>query len=167
MAGAASARKSRTGCNSWLPPSRGLKPLPEPCGRGVTARDWSAGSTGGHWCREDYYDGYVEKKSDGGAAVSATARKDRCRRSDHWRRTNHVCSLSIAIDHLLYTKFTELHNNALRTCERLATLTARHVARASEVCRCTNCGGIEDVSFNVLKIKFAANVAMNFGAVSR
>ncbi|KAH6930052.1 hypothetical protein HPB50_008166 [Hyalomma asiaticum] len=68
-------------------------------------------------------------------------------------RAYRVCGLHIAIDHLLYKKYLEQDGDAVRTRERLSTLIAGHVARASEVYRHTNFDGVNDVSFVVHKVQ--------------
>ncbi|XP_072144444.1 disintegrin and metalloproteinase domain-containing protein 10-like [Dermacentor andersoni] len=68
-------------------------------------------------------------------------------------RTYRVCGLHIAVDHLLYKRYHEQDGDAVRTRERLSTLIAGHVARASEVYRRTSFGGVQDVSFTVHRVK--------------
>ncbi|XP_077564433.1 disintegrin and metalloproteinase domain-containing protein 10-like [Haemaphysalis longicornis] len=88
---------------------------------------------------------------DGGQGDRGSAKK----RAMHQQtsRPKRVCGLFIAIDHLLYEKFTEPDRDPVRTRERLSTLIAGHVARASEVYRRTRFGDIEDISFSVHRIE--------------
>ncbi|XP_075740529.1 disintegrin and metalloproteinase domain-containing protein 10-like [Rhipicephalus microplus] len=81
--------------------------------------------------------------------------------------TLRVCGLHIAIDHLLYKKYLELDGDDVRTRERISTLIAGHVARASELYRRTDFHGIHDVSFVVHKVQIndsnsCANKATDF-----
>ncbi|KAL3222799.1 hypothetical protein MRX96_049944 [Rhipicephalus microplus] len=81
--------------------------------------------------------------------------------------TLRVCGLHIAIDHLLYKKYLELDGDDVRTRERISTLIAGHVARASEVYRRTDFHGIHDISFVVHKVQIndsnsCANKATDF-----
>ncbi|XP_077484519.1 disintegrin and metalloproteinase domain-containing protein 10-like [Amblyomma americanum] len=70
------------------------------------------------------------------------------------RPPRRVCNLEITIDHLLHAHFLdEARGEAGRARERVTALVAQHVARASDVFRSTNFGGIEDVSFTVHRIK--------------
>ncbi|XP_077564431.1 disintegrin and metalloproteinase domain-containing protein 10-like [Haemaphysalis longicornis] len=88
---------------------------------------------------------------DGHGGGSNSSRRSSRRSRPH---PNRVCGLFVSIDHLLYEKFSEADaGDPVRTRERLSTLIAGHVARASQVYRKTSFGGIQDVSFNVHRIQ--------------
>ncbi|XP_075550227.1 disintegrin and metalloproteinase domain-containing protein 10-like [Dermacentor variabilis] len=124
----------------------------------VKARRHSSGHPG-HWIgrrplaqeqTEDYYnedaddvDDDAEKLEGAGDGSRGAAR----------RRTYRVCGLYVQIDHLLYRQFNERDNDPVHTRQRLSTLIAGHVARASDVYRRTDFNGVEDVTFNVHMIK--------------
>ncbi|XP_049525050.1 disintegrin and metalloproteinase domain-containing protein 10-like [Dermacentor silvarum] len=87
---------------------------------------------------EHYYHG-TEDEEDGDSMASPVKRRKSV-------RTYRVCGLHIAVDHLLYKKYHEQDSDAVRTRERLSTLIAGHVARASEVYRHTSFGGVHDIN---------------------
>nr|XP_054926467.1 disintegrin and metalloproteinase domain-containing protein 10-like [Dermacentor andersoni] len=86
---------------------------------------------------EHYLD--AEDEQDGGPVAGPVPRRKSV-------RTYRVCGLHIAVDHLLYKKYHEQDGHAVRTRERLSTLIAGHVARASEVYRRTSFGGVQDIN---------------------
>ncbi|XP_065302011.1 disintegrin and metalloproteinase domain-containing protein 10-like isoform X2 [Dermacentor albipictus] len=94
---------------------------------------------------EHYFD--AEDEQDGGPVAGPVQRR---RKSV---RTYRVCGLHIAVDHLLYKKYHKEDGDAVRTRERLSTLIAGHVARASEVYRRTSFGSVQDVSFVVHRVQ--------------
>ncbi|XP_070393272.1 disintegrin and metalloproteinase domain-containing protein 10-like isoform X4 [Dermacentor albipictus] len=124
----------------------------------VKARRHSSGHRG-HWIGrrplahehiEDYYNEDADDVDDDAETLDGAGDGER---GAARRRTYRVCGLYVQIDHLLYQQFNERDNDPVRTRQRLSTLIAGHVARASDVYRHTDFNGVEDVTFNVHNIK--------------
>ncbi|XP_064471110.1 disintegrin and metalloproteinase domain-containing protein 10-like isoform X2 [Ornithodoros turicata] len=64
-----------------------------------------------------------------------------------------VCNLEINIDHQLYEKIAEGHNDRARAREQISSLIAAHLDRINKIYPKTDFKGIEDISFIVQRIK--------------
>ncbi|XP_049525163.1 disintegrin and metalloproteinase domain-containing protein 10 homolog [Dermacentor silvarum] len=72
-------------------------------------------------------------------------------------RERRVCNLEVNVDHLLHAHFLDdARGEGSRARERITALVAQHVARASDVFRAVDFGGVEDVSFTVQRIRHDA-----------
>ncbi|KAL3227019.1 hypothetical protein MRX96_024383 [Rhipicephalus microplus] len=69
-------------------------------------------------------------------------------------RERRVCNLEVNVDHLLHAHFLDdARGDGARARERITAMVAQHVARASDVFRAADFGGVEDISFTVQRIR--------------
>nr|XP_037278268.1 disintegrin and metalloproteinase domain-containing protein 10-like [Rhipicephalus microplus] len=68
-------------------------------------------------------------------------------------RERRGCNLEVNVDHLLHAHFLDdARGDGARARERITAMVAQHVARASDVFRAADFGGVEDISFTVQRI---------------